>query len=212
MLKPWLEDENVRVKRFAKKLIAGLKNRAALENRRSEAGCSLTTPELRRRSHLNVPVDFSCDKCPGRSIWFLSGGCARMSREDIRDVTGSRGYGPGPVTEAAMRVDGVDPFVEKPALGLVLIVVASLGFQYQHVTRPEPDEKVGTILPHHSAIDVEHFEAEVIVFHPGRYGRVAIKLEGFRSLPRAVIDAKIDMAFHGVRAGFAGVPRPHVVG
>ena len=39
-------------------------------------------------------------------------------------------------------------------------------FQYQHVTRPAPDEKIGAVLPHHAAMDVEHFEAEVIVFSP----------------------------------------------
>ena len=51
MLKPWLEDENVRVKRFAKKLIAGLKNRAALENRRSEEDVA-----LRRLSYGEDPI------------------------------------------------------------------------------------------------------------------------------------------------------------
>ena len=102
-----------------------------------------------------------------------------MSRQDIRDVTGRRGHGPGPATEAAMRVDGVDPFFEKPAFGSVLIAVAALYFQNQHVTRTEPDEKVGPVLPHHAAIDVEHLEAQVIVFHPGRYCGVVIKFEGF---------------------------------
>ncbi len=51
MLKPWLEDENVRVKRFAKKLIDGLKNRAALENRRSEEDGA-----LRRLSYGEDPI------------------------------------------------------------------------------------------------------------------------------------------------------------
>ena len=38
-------------------------------------------------------------------------------------------------------------------------------------TNMSPDlrrmRKIGAVLPHHAAMDVEHFEAEVIVFHPG---------------------------------------------
>ena len=50
---------------------------------------------------------------------------SRVSGEDILEVTGGRGHGPGPVTEAAMRVDGVNPFIEKLAFGAVLIAVAA---------------------------------------------------------------------------------------
>ena len=146
-----------------------------------------------------------------QSLRMLRGGCARMSSQDIRDVTGRRGHGPGPATEAAMRVDGVDPFFEEPAFGSVLIAVAAFYFQNQHVTRPEPDEKVGPVLPHHSAIDVEHLEAQVVVFHPCRHRGVAIKLEGFGRLPRAIIDAEIDVALDSVLARLTGVPRSHVV-
>ena len=128
------------------------------------------------------------------------------------NVAGGSRHGPGPAPKAATRVDGVDPFVEEPAFRLVLIPVAALGFQYQHVTGTEPDEKIRPILPHHAAMDVEHLEAKVVVFHPGRYRGVMIEMEGFGRLPRAVIDAKIDMAFRGMFAGLAGVPRPHVAG
>ena len=41
MLEPWLQDDSDRVKRFAKSLIDGLKNRAASENRRSEQEIAL---------------------------------------------------------------------------------------------------------------------------------------------------------------------------
>ena len=64
-----------------------------------------------------------------------------------------------------MGVDRSDPFIEKPALGSVLIAVLAFGFQNRHIARAEADDKVGSILPHHTAMDIEHFEAEVIVFH-----------------------------------------------
>ena len=51
MLEPWLQDDSDRVKRFAKSLIDGLKNRAALENRRSEQDVA-----LRRLSYGEDPI------------------------------------------------------------------------------------------------------------------------------------------------------------
>ncbi len=91
-----------------------------------------------------------------------------------------------------MGIDGFDPFIEKPAFGLVLLAVLTFGFQYQHVTGCESDEKVGPILPHHAVIDVEYLEPEVIVLHPRRDRGVAIKGKGLGRLPRAVIDAEIE--------------------
>ena len=58
-----------------------------------------------------------------------------MLRKDGLDVAGVRGHGVDPATEAAMGVDGGDPFLEEPALGSVLIGVLALGFQYQYGTR-----------------------------------------------------------------------------
>ena len=67
-----------------------------------------------------------------------------MLRKDGLDVAGVRGHGVDPATEAAMGVDGGDPFLEEPALGSVLIGVLALGFQYQYGTRRhcQVDEKL----------------------------------------------------------------------
>ena len=139
-------------------------------------------------------------------------GCPRAVKECPEYQTGGSRHIPHPAAKAAMCVDSVHPFVEEPALGSVLFAVPSLGFQYQHVTRLEPDEEVRTILPHHAAMDVEHLEAEVIVFRPGGHLRGVVEGKGFRGFLGAVIDAEIDVAARCARARPAGVPYPHIAG
>ncbi len=107
-----------------------------------------------------------------------------------------------------MLVDVVHPLVKEAALGLVLLAVATFGLQDQIVAGFQTDDEVRAVFPNDTAIDIQHLEAEVIVLYPGFDLQVAVKFEGFRRLPGAVIDAEIDMAVRGVITGLAGVAGP----
>ena len=93
----------------------------------------------------------------------VSGVGSRVACEDAVDFAGIQGDIPTPASESAMRVDGLGPFGEVLALGPILVAVPALRFQHQHVARLEPDEEVGTVLPHHAPMDVEHLEAQVVI-------------------------------------------------
>ena len=111
-----------------------------------------------------------------------------------------------------MFVDRPRPFIKKSAFGPVLIAVPALGFQHEYVPGLEPDEEVGPILAHHAAMDIEHLEAEMIVLDPGIDQGIVVQLEGFRRLPGAVIDTKIDMAPGSIFTRLARIPLHHVPG
>ena len=58
-----------------------------------------------------------------------------MPRENILDVAGVFRYVPGPVTEAAVCIDGVYPLIEEPTFGPVPLTVLTLGFENKVLAR-----------------------------------------------------------------------------
>ncbi len=71
--------------------------------------------------------------------------CLHISR-----VPGDR---PFPCAEAAMCVDGQNPFVQKFPLCLVSLAILPLGFQYEKFTGFEPDNKIRTIFSDNAVRD-----------------------------------------------------------
>ena len=97
------------------------------------------------------------------------GVAARVAGNDGVDFAGIHRDIPSPASESAMRVDGLDPFGEEPALGPVAVAVSALGFEHQHVARREPDEEVIRRFP--SAVE----DAEVDVAPRGGRAGLARK-------------------------------------
>ena len=65
---------------------------------------------------------------------------------------------------------------------------------------------------HNTFVDVEDLESQVVVLHPCIDVAVMIQLERIGGLPRAVINAKINVRTLGKFAWLASIPSPHVVG
>ena len=76
----------------------------------------------------------------------------------------------------------------------------------------EPDDEVGTVLPHHTLMYVEHLEAEMVVLDPGVHLRGVVQREGVGRFPSAVEDAEVDVAAGGGRARLSRKPSAHVAG
>lgn len=111
-----------------------------------------------------------------------------------------------------MGIDGFGPLVKEAALGVVLLRILSLGFENEHRSVGEADEKIGSVLLHDAAIDVKNLKSQVVVLHPGLDGPVVVEFVGLGRLPRAIEDAKVYVASLGPFARSARVPRPHVAG
>ena len=69
-----------------------------------------------------------------------------------------------------MRVDSLHPLIQIAVFDPVLLALLAFGFENEHLAADKPHEKIGTILPHHSLIQVGNFKAEVVVFDPGDDG------------------------------------------
>ncbi len=74
----------------------------------------------------------------------------------------------------------------------------------------QPHQKIGPVLAHNPANHVEHSKTEVVVLDPGRRSVAVAQSKGIRRLPRAVVDADVDVRLARALAGFARIPRPHV--
>jgi hypothetical protein len=64
-----------------------------------------------------------------------------------------------------MGVHGFDPLIQELALGFALIRVLPFSFEDQMISHLEPNDQVGAKFMHDAAVNVEHFETEMIVFH-----------------------------------------------
>ena len=94
------------------------------------------------------------------------------------DVAGSLRDVPNPPSESTVLIDGLNPFGEEHALSPVAVSVLTLGLQHQDVARRQTDEEVGTVFSHHTTMDVEHLEAEMVVLHPGGHLGGVVEHEG----------------------------------
>src|ERR1700722_11506739 len=109
-----------------------------------------------------------------------------------------------------MFIDGVYPVAQKLPLRLVLLGVLPLYFQNNGDAVRQPDQKVWPVLLYDALPDEENLETEMIVLNPRFDFLGPVQLIGFRRLPRAVINGKIDVALLCELTGPAGVPRAHV--
>lgn len=121
-------------------------------------------------------------------------------------------HGPAPGAEATVRVHGSYPFIQIPALDLILFGILAFCFQNQHVSVDQANQEVRAVFLDHAVIDVQHFEAQVIVLHPGGYLLAIVQLERIGGFPRAVVDADVDVRPLGPLAWPAGVPGAHFAG
>ena len=133
-----------------------------------------------------------------------------MPGKNVRNIIRRARHVPGPLAKAAMRIDSLHPLVQEPPFGAVLLRIAAFDLQDEGRTTVQPEKKIRPVFTDHTAIDIEHLKAEVIVLGPCLDGRVMVQSEGFRCLPGAVIDADIDVAPFARGTGLARVPGSHV--
>ena len=86
--------------------------------------------------------------------------------QNVHKVGRFEGYIPGPAPESAVVVDCLDPFIQESVLRVRLVGLLAFDFQYQHDTVGQPDEKIGSVFLDDASVDVQDFEAQMIVFDP----------------------------------------------
>jgi hypothetical protein len=61
--------------------------------------------------------------------------------------------------EAAVQIDGFDPFTEKATLGLILLDILAFRFQDEDVARAHADKKIGLVFPDNAPM--QHFKTKI---------------------------------------------------
>lgn len=135
-----------------------------------------------------------------------------MGLEDVEEVAGIAGDVRGPFAEAAMLVDGANPLDQKIALGSVLLSVLPLYLKDEEFAACETDDVIGTVFVNDAAINVEDFEAKMVVLDPRLDVRIAVEFKRFTRLPPGIEDAQIDMRLHSRSTGPPSKPRLHITG
>lgn len=135
-----------------------------------------------------------------------------MLEQLLGQVGGPDGHVPGPAPEAAVLVDRLHPLGQVAPLGAVLGRVLPLHLKHELRALAELDQEVGPAPVDAPLPDVDHLEAQVVVLGPGDHVVVVVQREGLGRLPRAVVDAEVDVGALGVLAGLGRVPSGHVPG
>lgn len=117
-----------------------------------------------------------------------------------------------PRAKSTMRIDCFYPFGKEFALRLLLLVVLSLHFEYEHFPVCEADQVIRTELVDDAPERIRDLEPQMIVLDPSGNVRASIKFKSLACLPTAVEHSHVDVAVVYVLASLSRVPGKHVAG
>lgn len=111
-----------------------------------------------------------------------------MAPQYVLYVRWSEGYIRFPLSEPAIRVNCLYPFIKRGSLSSVLFIIHSFNLKYYRHSVAQLDQEVRIETVNHALVKVANDETQVVILNPSNYCIVIFQFVGLRCFPSTVIN------------------------